>query len=242
MTGVHCERIQVVQPSFLARTRKDVVSLEAVLHRSEQSMRRVAYRPGQFAQILLDDGKRLFLELRPNGLTVRRLALGGLLPTTLIWRYQSPFPLRKVGRGNRLGESLLEALIEAVEQCSGLNQVLPMLGQLGDFLDREFLDSFSSDEELPPPGPVDILRAYAAVLARCARENRGLLWPESMLPYPKDTIRTTIEVLLATRTDEEMGVGLQEGLDLLDDFIPDGEVPRDVAANMRLWAKRHERG
>lgn len=195
-------------------------------------MTRLTYRPGQFAQVKLADGTRLFLRLTPDGLTVRRMALGGLLPTGLLWSYRSPYLLRAVGPGNPLGSQLLEALLAAVEACGTVEQLQAGLETLTALLDRLLLHG-----QAPPANYSGVVKAYGAVWETIAqRESLGLLLPQSVLPFPKEVIREALEYALALPCDPEMRRGLLGGLDSLDDFISDEEVPVDLTENALLWA------
>ena len=59
-------------------------------------------------------------------------------------------------------------------------------------------------------------------------ENQlGMLVPMSLLPYPKEDIRAALIRSIELTTDDVMKEALKVGLLVLDDFIPDEEVPFD---------------
>ncbi len=59
-------------------------------------------------------------------------------------------------------------------------------------------------------------------------ENQlGMLVPMSLLPYPKEDIRAALIRSIELTTDDVMKEALKVGLLVLDDFIPDEEVPAD---------------
>jgi hypothetical protein len=193
----------------------------------------MTYTAGQFAQVRLVDGTRLFLQLRPDGLTVRRMAFAGLLPGRLLWRYGSPYPLRRVGPGSPLGSKLLEALLAAVEPCATLEQLPFALETLSAVLDRLLLHG-----QLPPADYAEVVKAYGALFEDCAQgPTRGLLRPQSLLPFPKEAIREALEYALALPCDAQMRAALLGGLESLDDFVPDQEVPADLTENILRWAE-----
>ncbi len=72
-----------------------------------------------------------------------------------------------------------------------------------------------------------IVRDYGVVIE--SLENQlGMLLPMSLLPYPKEDIRAAlIRSIEVTTTDDVMKEALKVGLLVLDDFIPDEEVPAD---------------
>jgi hypothetical protein len=71
-----------------------------------------------------------------------------------------------------------------------------------------------------------IVRDYGVVIE--SLENQlGVLVPMSLLPYPKEDIRAALIRSIELTTDDVMKEALKVGLLVLDDFIPDEEVPAD---------------
>ncbi len=71
-----------------------------------------------------------------------------------------------------------------------------------------------------------IVRDYGVVIE--SLENLlGVLVPLSILPYPKEDIRAALIRSIEVTTDDVMKEALKVGLLVLDDFIPDEEVPAD---------------
>ncbi len=71
-----------------------------------------------------------------------------------------------------------------------------------------------------------IVRDYGVVIE--SLENQlGTLLSMSLLPYPKEDIRVALIRSIELTTDDVMKEALEVGLLVLDDFIPDGEVPAD---------------
>ncbi len=71
-----------------------------------------------------------------------------------------------------------------------------------------------------------IVRDYGVVIE--SLENQlGMLVPMSLLPYPKEDIRAALIRSIEVTTDDVMKEALKVGLLVLDDFIPDEEVPAD---------------
>jgi hypothetical protein len=71
-----------------------------------------------------------------------------------------------------------------------------------------------------------IVRDYGVVIE--SLENQpGMLVPMSLLPYPKEDIRAALIRSIELTTDDVMKEALTVGLLVLDDFIPDEEVPAD---------------
>ncbi len=79
-----------------------------------------------------------------------------------------------------------------------------------------------------------IVRDYGVVIE--SLENQpGMPVPMSLLPYPKEDIRAALIRSIEVTTDDVMKEAIKVGLLVLDDFIPDEEVPADEEA-------RDERG
>lgn len=71
-----------------------------------------------------------------------------------------------------------------------------------------------------------IVRDYGVVIE--SLENQlGVLVPMSLLPYPKEDIRAALIRSIEVTTDDVMKEALKVGLLVLDDFVPDKEVPAD---------------
>jgi len=71
-----------------------------------------------------------------------------------------------------------------------------------------------------------IVRDYGVVIE--SLENQlGTLLPMSLLPYPREDILAALIRSIELTTDDVMKEALKVGLLVLDDFIPDEEVPPD---------------
>ncbi len=71
-----------------------------------------------------------------------------------------------------------------------------------------------------------IVRDYGVVI-ESLETQLGMLVPMSLLPCPKEDIRAALKRSIEVTTDEVMKEALKVGLLVLDDFIPDEEVPAD---------------
>lgn len=86
-----------------------------------------------------------------------------------------------------------------------------------------------------------IIRAYGKVLEELSVDkNARLLMPQSKLPYPKEVIRFALKAVTEITRDEQIKERLKIGLVLLDDFVPDKEVPKDFEENLKVWALRQK--
>ncbi len=71
-----------------------------------------------------------------------------------------------------------------------------------------------------------IVRDYGVVI-ESLEHQLGVLVPMSLLPYPKEDIRAALIRSIEVTTDDVMKEALKVGLLVLDDFVPDEEVPAD---------------
>lgn len=82
-----------------------------------------------------------------------------------------------------------------------------------------------------PSDAMQIIGEYGQVVA----EDKRLLKPFSILPYPKETIKQAIETALQYTQDPEIRQHLHTLLDVLCDFVPDEKVPQDREENVKAW-------
>lgn len=92
-------------------------------------MKRVTYRPGAYSQVLLLDGARIFVQVRPMTITVRRMLLGGLIPGKLLWEFPVPFLIRKTLPTPGIGALMLEVVLMTLEPCRSIADVRPRLDE-----------------------------------------------------------------------------------------------------------------
>ncbi len=71
-----------------------------------------------------------------------------------------------------------------------------------------------------------IVRDYGVVI-ESLETQLGVLVPMSLLPYPKEDIRAALIRSIELTPDDVMKEALKVGLLVLDDFVPDEEVPVD---------------
>jgi len=71
-----------------------------------------------------------------------------------------------------------------------------------------------------------IVRDYGVVI-ESLEHQLGVLVPMLLLPYPKEDIRAALIRSIEVTTDDVNKEALEVGLLVLDDFVPDEEVPVD---------------
>lgn len=72
-----------------------------------------------------------------------------------------------------------------------------------------------------------IIHAYGFVLEKASEDPKYMSaqYPESLLPYPRNTIKKALEYAIEQEKDEYMLNQLKISLELLNDFIDDNDVP-----------------
>ena len=86
-----------------------------------------------------------------------------------------------------------------------------------------------------PKEDLDIVGNYGQIVQEVIELQPGPLYPVSKLLDPKETIRQSIENLLKLVQDPTYRQDLEMGLFLLENFIPDEEVPDDPDENRQKW-------
>ncbi len=122
-----------------------------------------------------------------------------------------------------------------VEQVQALDRLRTELLKLRELTpeDKEIVKSYTKlqDVIVIPRDAMQIIGEYGMVLTEDSRP----LKPISALPYPKETIKQAIETALERAQDFELRQDLHTALDVLQDFIPDETVPKDLEENKNAW-------
>jgi len=88
---------------------------------------------GTFSQIKLDDGKRILISLTQTEIVIFKLGFGGLIPKGTIFKHDINEFLEFFSvRVNQIGfnGSLLEALVDYVIPCKGIDEVIEKLKEV----------------------------------------------------------------------------------------------------------------
>ena len=107
---------------------------------------------------------------------------------------------------------------------------------LGPSATPERIESTAETFLATPIEATSIIGDYGDLLVKLGEERKGRpLHPLSMLPHPKEKIRHALEQALQVAKDEKMKKDLKGGLRVLEDFIPDDEIPEDPKEAAELW-------
>lgn len=211
-------------------------------------MKRITYNAGQFSQVKLGDGSRIFFETLPEAIRLKKIFLG-IVPTTTIWEYRFPFYIRTVNEPWELAKEILDLVLESIEGCTTLKEIKERLNntflldfyvqenelraydigveKLGTFAVKKYLERSQSlrDAISIPHEMMEIIGDYGKVLEEVrTSQDKYFLCPLSKLPHAKEKIREALTVALKIAKDEKIRESLIVALTELDNFLPDEEI------------------
>ncbi|MGR3179515.1 MAG: hypothetical protein ACUZ8E_15850 [Candidatus Anammoxibacter sp.] len=79
----------------------------------------------------------------------------------------------------------------------------------------------------------DILDAYGKVLVE-TEEEYPLLKPMSKLPYSKEVINESLNLVMQNTNNEDMKNNIKNVLPLLESFVPDDKIPNDKKQQQKI--------
>ena len=201
-------------------------------------MKRITYKAGQFSQVVLPDSTRLWIQVRPGGIRVRRM-IGPLVPGKTLWEFSTSIPVRAIGPAGPLGAAMLDLVLEALQSSDGLEEALAGLkSEATAALTRVVAAASTSSGDLQrDTDDGQIIRDYGVTLEQLGSEGRMLV-PISRLPHPKERIAAALRKAIETSRNPEETEWLRIVARLLEDFVPDDQVPADRIDNLLAWADR----
>jgi len=195
---------------------------------------------GTFSQIKLDDGKRILVSFTQKELAIFKLTLGAI-PVGKIFKHDiSEFldffsvKIKQVG----IGGSFLQTVVDYILPCKNMEEVAEKMNavvkgyddpaikektqqKLGQQVQKLFAEK--DFEEVKT-----VVSEYGKIM-----EKAGLdlmikypagVFPESILPFPKEKIVESIKTYILNTNDEKVIESLGNGLVWIDNFINDKEA------------------
>jgi len=181
---------------------------------------------------LLLTGAVVFLS--PNSVVVTIvLAVGGLLVTfiTLVSIWLWLLDKRRISNST---SEVAEAALD-LDPLTQLRTDALNWGLTSEQADKPITPTMLRELYSLPKEDLDIVGNYGQIVQKVIELQPGPLYPVSELLDPKETIRQSIENLLKLVQDPNYRNDLEMGLFLLNNFIPDEEVPNDPEENRRKW-------
>jgi len=208
-------------------------------------MKRITYVKGQYSKIKLDDGSRIFVEILPDRVRAKKMVLG-IIPTKLIWEFVFPFYIRTAIEAWDSSKAILDIALESIENVKNLVELKAILeGSTSKILREYTKEHGESAREISMDkvgvhalkqilNPKDlseietIVHAYGKTQEKVAQEIMtkypAMVFPKSLLPYPKEKIQKALSESLRYVDDEQMAENLKSCAVFLEGFIDDEEA------------------
>lgn len=208
-------------------------------------MKLVTYVEGQYSQIKLDDGSRIFLEALPEKVRIKKMILG-IIPTGMIWEFAFPFYIRTAVEAWESSKNILEIVLETIQGIENLAELKNRLENETSKALRNYIREHGEEardisadkvgmialKQMMNPKSLQktekIIHEYGKVLEKLGQETMqkypALVFPESLLPYPKEVIKRALEESLRYYEDEKIRGSIKFSLGSLVAFIDDEEA------------------
>jgi len=224
-------------------------------------MKKITYVAGQYSQLKLDDGSRVFLETLPEKVRIKKLIFG-IIPTKTIWEFAFPFYIRTAIEAWESSKNILEIVLETIQGIENLEELKARLERetskaLRDYVKEhgEEARDISADKvgmlalkQMLNPKSLQkteaIIHEYGKVLEKVGQETiqkyPALVFPKSLLPYPKEVIEKALEESLRYYDDEKIKGSIKFSLGSLVGFIDDEEANKRNSEMLKILAERNK--
>lgn len=201
---------------------------------------------GQYSEIQLEDGKKIFISVLPDRITVSTMFL--FIPTKKFWEFIFPFYIRTSAEAWKSSSDILEITLKSIKDVSDLEELKERLENSTSASLRAYIKNHSEEAKdisvdkvgtlaikqmLEPKGLQkieNIVHKFGKVLEETSQQTMtkypAVVYPESLLPYPKEVIRKALKNAQNYTDDENMKINLRSCEVSLDRFIDDKEANR----------------
>lgn len=208
-------------------------------------MKRITYIKGQYSQIKLDDGSRVFMEILPERVRAKKMILG-VIPTKTIWEFIFPFYIRTAIEAWESSKMILDIVLETIESVENIEDLKIVLESETSKALREYIKEHGEKardisvdkvgmhaiKQMLNPKELQkietIIHEYGKVLEKTGQEMMQKypadVYPQSLLPYPKEVIEKALNDGLRYIEDEKMKINIKNCLAFLIAFIDDEEA------------------
>ncbi len=173
--------------------------------------------PGKYAEVKLNDGQRVFFSVLPNGITASTMFL--TFPTKKIWEFTFPFQIRTALTTSVIAREVLIVVLATTDKAKDISELLALLQRDTD----RALQAITLEHN----ENISIIEGYGEVLEEVGRNGAERfpagVYPDSLLPYPREVIRNALESELEL-AEEAKAKDLRIGLALLDGFVDVAEA------------------
>src|SRR3989338_5846866 len=167
-------------------------------------MKRVTYVEGQYSQIKLDDGSRIFVEILPERVRSKKM-IAGIIPTKTIWEFIFPFYIRTAIEAWDSSKMILSIVLETIENAKDSGELKSTLESDTNKALREYIKEHGEKareisvdkvgthaiKQMLNPKELQkietITHEYGKVLEKVGIETMqkypAAVYPQSLLPY-----------------------------------------------------------
>jgi hypothetical protein len=183
---------------------------------------------GVFCQLQLDSGERILVSIAQSGVKIFKIGFMGIFPMKTIWESSSIEEMVKIFVNSQTqAMSPLDAIIEKLRNCKNIEKILEKINQISN---EEGLQNIET-----------IVHEYGILQQKVAQEMKSkypaAVFPESILPYPKEKIRKALENATYLTDDSQMIENLKTCLAFLEGFIDDEEANKKNASLLKILKK-----
>ncbi|PKL72318.1 hypothetical protein CVV26_02020 [Candidatus Kuenenbacteria bacterium HGW-Kuenenbacteria-1] len=224
-------------------------------------MKKITYASGQYSQIKLDDSSRVFVEILPEMVRAKKMILG-IIPTKTIWEFVFPFYIRTAVEAWESSKIILNIILETIENVRGLEELKNVLENETSKALREYIKEHDEEardisvdkvgmpaiKQILNPKSLQktetIIHEYGKIIERVGLETMqkypAVVYPQSLLPYPKEVIKKALEDGLWHIEDEKMRESIKFCLGSLVAFIDDDEANKRNSEMLKILAERNK--
>jgi len=176
-------------------------------------MQQITYIEGQYSQIKLDDGSRIFVEILPERVRAKKMILGAI-PTKTIWEFIFPFYVRSSAGAWDSSKIILSIVLEKIKDAKDLEDIKGVLESETNEALREYIKEHGEEardisvdkvgmhaikQMLYPKGlqeTENIVHEFGKVLEKVSQgmtqKYPAAVYPQSLLPYSKEVIEKAL--------------------------------------------------
>jgi hypothetical protein len=184
---------------------------------------------GQYSEIKLEDGKKIFLSVLPDRITASTMVL--FFPTKKIWEFVFPFYIRTSAEAWESSKAILKAVLDSISDVRDLNGLQRCLETETSKSLRDYAKEHGEDarnisvdkvgtlalKQMLNPKDLQkmetIVHEYGKIQEKVCQEAMtkypAFVFPKSLLPYPKEQIQKTLEEALRYVDDEQMATNIK---------------------------------
>lgn len=196
---------------------------------------------GQYAEIKLEDGKKIFLSVLPDRITISTMVL--FIPTKKIWEFVFPFYIRTSAEAWKSSKTILKIVLDSISDVQNLRELQHCLEIETSKLLRSYAKEHGEEardisvdkvgihalKQMLNPKDLQktetIVHEYGKVQEKVSQEIMkkypAVVFPKSLLPYSKEKIQKALEEALRYVNDEAMTENLKSCAVFLENFIDD---------------------